>query len=249
MRHVTAAVAVLAVALTLPAPARAGPRALVGSWALAVDPSTVLVLRADGSGSLAGERIRWRLEGDRLAVTDARGQTDVNRVRVDGDTLALIGAGGATVVFGRVGGGAPREAPAAKGAAGTRERAAPAGGGGSADDRRLRELLLSSAWCSFSYRATPGGGGYGDHTSSSRVVFRPDGTGSRGSTSETYSTGTGGQYAGAGGGGERFRWAARGGRLLVDAGAGLQDVNLSATRNSNGYPILKAGGVEYMTCR
>lgn len=250
MRAVALAAA-LAVA-ALPSWPHAAGDALVGRWALAVDPTTVLVLSPDGTGSFGGERIRWQRRGDRLAVTDAAGQTDVNGVRIDGDVLALVGAGGATVLFHRVGGGAsgastakgPRASEAGRG------RAPPsAPGGGSAEDRQLRELLLSSAWCSFGYASTPGGGGYGDRTSSGRVVFRPDGTGARTSSSETYSTGAGGQYAGARQGGEPFRWQARGGRLLVDTGAGLQDVNLSATRNSNGYPILTAGGVEYMMCR
>lgn len=250
MRAATAvAIAVLA---ALPSSPRADPQAVVGRWAMALDPSTVMVLKGDGTGSFAGEAIRWQLRGDRLAITDAEGQTDVNGVRVEGDVLALVGAGGETVLFGRVGGAARPPAPGRSSAAArAREHAPePAGAaGGSAVDRQLRELLLSSAWCSFGYKAAPGGGGYGDRTSSSRVLFRPDGTGSRASSSETYSTGSGGQYAGAQAGGEPFRWQARGGRLLVDAGAGFEDVNLTATRNSAGYPILTAGGVEYMMCR
>jgi hypothetical protein len=252
----TAAAIVTALVAAASPAARADGKPLVGAWAMALDPSTVLVLKADGTGSFGGEPIRWQLlPGDRLALTDASGQTDLNGVRVETDALVLVGAGGATVQFRRVG-GRPRPPASAKGGAAKpaphadrAPGAAQGAGGGSAADRQLRDLLLSSAWCSFSYRATPGGGGSGDHTSSSRVVFRPDGTGARGSSTETRSTGAGGQYAGARSGGEDFRWQVRGGRLLVDSGAGLQDVNLTGTRNSSGYPILSAGGVEYMMCR
>jgi hypothetical protein len=255
VRAVTAAVAALLV-LAAPALPRADAKALVGTWAMALDPSTVMVLKADGTGSFGGESIRWQLRGDRLAVTDAGGATDVNGVKVEGNQLLLVGEGGVAVLFQRVEG-----APAARTAASPRTAAAssapreraPAATktsrAGTPADQQVRDLLLSSAWCSFSYRSTPGGGGYGSSSSSTRVVFRQDGTGARGSSSETYSTGSGGQYAGARQGGDAFRWDVRGGRLLVDTGAGLEDVNLTATRNSNGYPILNAGGVEYSMCR
>jgi hypothetical protein len=217
---------------------------------MVASPSTILELKPGGTGSLAGEPLRWQLRGDRLVVTDKNGGTDTNTVRVQGDQLAIVGSGGATVLFSRAGteAGKPPAAAAGKRAASASARAPPSAAASSATDSQLRDLLLSSAWCSFSYKATPGGG---DHTSSSRVVFRKDGTAVRGTSSETYSTGTGGQYAGARQGGGGLRWQVKGGRLLVDAGEGqgFQDVDLQVTRNSNGYPILNAAGAEYMQCR
>jgi hypothetical protein len=254
--HMTRHLAVLALLAAAAAAQAADPKALVGSWAMELDPAQVMILKGDGSGSLAGQPIRWQVRGDQLAVTDAAGATDVNGVRLQGDQLVIVGGGGLQVGFRRVA-GAPRGGAgtaaaqaggAGRGPAPTSPAAAPAGQG-SALDQKVRQLLLSSAWCSFSYSSTPGGGGYGDRSSSGRVVFQADGTGYRGSSSESYSTGSGGQYAGAGRGGKVFRWQVREGRLLVDSGAGLQDVNLQGKQNSSGYPILTTGGVEYMMCR
>jgi hypothetical protein len=262
MRHVPPlAVAALLVAL-LPTSSRAADaKALAGRWSMVANPSTILTLGRDGTGSLGAEPIRWQLHGDRLVVTDRNGGSDTNTVRVQGDQLAIVGAGGATVLFTRVGADAGKKQAASaalpRGAGDGGKSAArdpgakTAGAAGSATDKQLRELLLSSAWCSFSYSSTPGGGGSGSHSSSSRVVFRKDGTAVRGTSSETYSTGTGGQYAGARQGAGGLRWEVKAGRLLVDTGEGqgFQDVNLNVTRNSNGYPILNAAGTEYMMCR
>jgi hypothetical protein len=202
-------------------------------------------------------------------VTDQAGQTDTNAYKVQGDQLVIAEPGGLAVGFKRVGliGGAARGAATAAGGGGAAggtngggQARAPGGSAGGAGapaaapagspmDAQVRQLLLSSAWCSFSYSATPGGGGYGDRSSSSRVVFQADGSGFRGSSSESYSTGYGGTAAGGGRGGQPFRWQVQNGRLLIDTGAGFQDVNLDGKRNSNGYPILISGGVEYMSCR
>ncbi len=115
-------------------------------------------------------------------------------------------------------------------------------GGGSPQDQQARQLLTSSAWCSFSYRST-GSGGSGV-SSSSRVVFRPDGTMFMGTGGESYSTGSAGSVAGQSSGGSVMRWRVENLRLLVDAndGMGFQDIGLQAYQNSSGYPVLKAQG-------
>jgi len=48
-----------------------------------------------------------------------------------------------------------------------------------------------------------------------------------------------------------MRWLLQDQRLFVDAGdgAGMQDVGLTATRNSSGAIILRADGREYSMCR
>lgn len=141
-------------------------------------------------------------------------------------------------------GGAARPGPAPGGTA-----AAPSGGNGSAEDQQLRQLLLGSAWCSFSYSQASGS------TNTSRNVFLADGrllvnTSHEGGTVNQYgggSTPNGSVYSQSSGGGSA-RWQVRGGRLYLDGGEGFQPVPLSITRNSNGYPIITADGKEYSQC-
>ena len=125
-------------------------------------------------------------------------------------------------------------------------RAAP----GSAQDQQLRDLLLSSAWCSFSYSQTSGS------TNTSRNVFLADGrllvnTNHEGGTVNQYGGGAtpnGSVYSQSQGGGS-YRWQVQGGQLYLDGGEGFQAVPLSIARNSNGYPIITADGKEYSQCR
>ena len=49
-------------------------------------------------------------------------------------------------------------------------------------------------------------------------------------------------------GGGTARWQVRGGQLYLDGGEGFQQVPLSVSRNSNGYPIITADGKEYSQC-
>lgn len=131
---------------------------------------------------------------------------------------------------------------------------APRAGAGTAQDQQLRQLLLSSAWCSFSYSQTSGS------TSSSRSLFLPDGRLQVGSNQEggtvnqngggTVDLGggsTGSVYSQSQGGGT-LTWQVQGGQLYVDAGQGMQLLPLTITRNSNGYPIITAAGKEYSQC-
>ncbi|HUP94394.1 MAG TPA: hypothetical protein VM164_05755 [Burkholderiales bacterium] len=105
------------------------------------------------------------------------------------------------------------------------------------------ELLLSSAWCSFSYNKTTG------YSSSKRVSFSPDGRYSSGARREGGSSGPQGsvysQSDGSGGG----RWRIERGELYMSEGGGFEHVQTLVTRNNNGYPIIVADGIEYSQCR
>ncbi len=110
---------------------------------------------------------------------------------------------------------------------------------------QLAELLLSSLWCSFSYNKISGA------SSTKRVQFRSDGTWLEWSRYEGYSSGSGGtmasQHDATGGG----NWKAEGNQLFMSSQQSpmLQPVEFTVNRNSNGYPIIHAGGVEYSQCR
>ena len=105
------------------------------------------------------------------------------------------------------------------------------------------ELLLSSAWCTFSYNKTTG------YSNAKRYAFRPDGTYATGSRAEGGSSGPYGSIAsqrdGQGGG----RWRVQNGELFMSEGGPFEQVTTALRRNSNGYPVIVADGVEYSQCR
>ena len=106
------------------------------------------------------------------------------------------------------------------------------------------ELLLSSAWCSFKYNQTTG------YSSTTRVRFSKNGTYSTGGRAEGYSSGKGGAYASQNDSRGDGRWKTNKGELFMSAGAGeLGLVQTVVKRNSNGYPIILADGVEYSQCK
>ena len=108
---------------------------------------------------------------------------------------------------------------------------------------KLSALLLSSAWCSFTYNKISG------TSHQERVVFSADGRWGLGARGETYSSGANGSVAGQSDSSSGGRWVAKGGSLLMSTGGGdLEDIGLSVTKNSNGYPILKSGSKEYSSC-
>ncbi|MEO8634568.1 MAG: hypothetical protein ABI587_04730 [Gemmatimonadales bacterium] len=125
----------------------------------------------------------------------------------------------------------------------------PAAGGGTPQDQQVRQLLLSSPWCSFTYSQTSGA------THTSRNVFYADGrlavnTNAEGGTVNQFgggNVGTGSVYSQSQGG-SVVQWQVQGGQLYLDAGQGMQPVRMSVTRNSNGYPIITADGKEYSQC-
>lgn len=124
-------------------------------------------------------------------------------------------------------------------------RAQPQGQGqGSAGNDQLSQLLLSSAWCSFSYNKISG------TTKQTRVQYFRNGTWAVGGQTETYNSGANGSVAGQYNSNNGGLWEVRNGQLWGSYGnAPLQLVQpFSVTRNSNGSPIINSLGVEYSMC-
>jgi len=81
-------------------------------------------------------------------------------------------------------------------------------------------------------------------------VFRPDGLVVSGSGAETYSSGYGGTVAGQSRGANQGRWRVQEGILhLSQDGMNWAPQQMQITQNSNGYPIIKSNGKEYMQCK
>jgi hypothetical protein len=106
------------------------------------------------------------------------------------------------------------------------------------------ELMLSSAWCTFTYNKTTG------YSNTKRVAFAPNGAWFSGARGEGGSSGANGSVysqrdSRAGG-----AWKVQRGELYMsEGGAPLEPVQTLVKRNSNGYPIIVADGVEYSQCR
>lgn len=207
---------------------------LVGTWGLGGGHDVTFELRADGSGSFAGAPVRWSTSGSKL-VFEANGQREVIDYARTGEELMLSQNGVPTPWSRLAGASAPVPMPAPKGGPGA---------GASQVDLQLRELLLSSPWCSFKYSQILG------TTSTERVVFSGDGSVVVDARAETVSSGPNGTYAGFSKDAQRGRWEVHHGRLWLGiAGAPLQPVNGRVNYNSNGSPIIVADGKEYMLCR
>lgn len=117
----------------------------------------------------------------------------------------------------------------------------PAAAGG---DSQLAQLLTRNAWCGFIYNQRTG------TSTSERVVFHSNGTVVQTSGRETYNSGPNGTVAGQYGGGQQGRWKVANGMLqLSEDGVNWSPQPLQVTQNSNGYPIIKSNGKEYMICR
>lgn len=102
--------------------------------------------------------------------------------------------------------------------------------------------MLSSAWCTFSYNKISG------YSNTTRWVFSPNGTYSKGGRGEGYSSGYGGTMASqhnSGGGG---RWKVVNGQLYIGDTI-PQPVQSVVKHNSNGSPIVVVNGVEYSRCK
>jgi hypothetical protein len=124
------------------------------------------------------------------------------------------------------------------------------GPGKSSQDQQLAKLLLSSPWCSFSYSQS------GGRTSTSRNTFAPDGRLHISSSSEGGpvnqfggSVGPSGSVYSQSSGGGQLRWKVERGQLWLDEGKGFEAMPMQMMQNSNGYPIIKAAGKEYMQCK
>lgn len=221
-------------ALTLVASTAWADEKLVGQWALNGQP--YLVLNKDGTGTLERDAFTWRVQGNTL-VLSAGGTANILPYRINGQVLTLQ-IGIIPLSLQRING----EAVGAG-----RHKAK----GGSADTATnasdpLAQLLLSSAWCTFKYNQTTSA------STTTRYQFFSNGTYSNSGRGETYSSGRYGTVAGqydSGGGG---RWAVRNGLLYVSSPPeqpDMQPTQVTVTRNSSGYPIIHAEGVEYATCR
>lgn len=117
--------------------------------------------------------------------------------------------------------------------------------GGSGVDAQLRQLLTSSAWCSFSYSQ------YSGSTSTTRFVFGSDGSFSMGGQNESYNSGDYGSVAGQSNSSGGGQWKIQNTRLYIssaDTGYQFVDVNADLSYNSSGYPIIKANGTEFSQC-
>src|SRR5688500_12321164 len=111
-------------------------------------------------------------------------------------------------------------------------------------DGEIRQVLLSSAWCSFSYNKVSGA------SRSERVQFFPNGSASIASNAESYSSGRGGTASGQSSAARTLYWRVQGGDLhLSEDGRSFEPVGLQGKRNSNGSLILVADGKEYGQCR
>lgn len=236
-----------------------------GSYTTSAGGSTVtLNLEQGASGQVRGELssttgVRFSLEG---SVTDkgnvmgtARGPqgAGVFLAELAGNTLTLTVAdlmpngqpnmaSARRVLLQRGGSGAP--------AGGSRDQ--PVGGQSPAEaqspmDQQIAQLLLSSAWCSLSFSGVAGTAS--GSSRSERATFRADGNGQLNSGGESYYSNPYGFAAGHSSGGQMFRWQVRGGMLMLSFDGGpWSPTPLQITRNSNGYPIINAGGKEYSMC-
>lgn len=216
---------------------------LVGKYQMDVQDGDFMELRSDGSASMAGEETRWSARGNQLTVG-----TDVMSYSLAGGRLVVM-FGPVQLAWKKVGGAPKGLTPMEKVARGAQGHQAqgPAAAGGNAQgaqDAQARQMLMSTAWCSFTYNKHSG-------TSTTRkVVFHPDGVMTINGGRETYSSGYAGTYAGQSNSSGAMQWKLDNLRLFVDQGdgSGFQDIELKATRNSNGYTILHAGGLEYSMC-
>lgn len=221
---------VLALLLGMATASFAGSAAdLVGTYRLEGQGGGTLELHADGTASLEGNEMAWGATDNQISIG-----LDIMSYSLHGDRLVLTN-GVAQFVWKRV-----RAGKGQKGKDKTQTESST-----SDADREAKRVLTSTAWCSFTYNKTTG-------TSTTRkVVFRPDGTMTMNDGRETYSTGYAGTFAGQSNSADTLRWKLENLKLFVDQknGAGFQDIGLTATRNSNGYVILHAGGREYSMCK
>ena len=105
------------------------------------------------------------------------------------------------------------------------------------------ELLLSSAWCTFKYNKVSG------YSSSTRVTFSQNGMWSSGARGEGGSSGRYGSVYSQRDSGNGGRWAVQNGELFMSEGAQMEHVQTVVKRNSNGYPVIVADGIEYSMCQ
>ena len=227
--------------------------------------TVTLVLKQDGpknvSGTLTGNNTTFQVRGEVTpdglmgAVTSAQGNLYM-MAKMEGSGLTVVLAepgptgqpnlqAARRIVFVKTSGKDKPAASGAKGGASGKETAtAAASPAASGADGQLTELLTRTPWCGFTYNQRTG------TSTRERVVFGRDGRVTQSSGAETYNSGPSGTVAGQRNGGNQGRWKVSGGMLqLSQDGTQWTPQPLAVTQNSNGYPIIKSGGKEYMQCR
>jgi hypothetical protein len=227
---------------------------LLGSWGI---PGQVLfTFMTSGEGSSVNGAFRWATQGPMLQVSNALG-TDLVPYQVQGDQLMLLWQGQPLTLWRQANAAAHPVTPSASAPTQSTQPSMQQPSTGGVDTQEpLAQLLLSSAWASFSFKGTGGAGGT---TRQERFVFHPDGTWELHSSGETYSTlsdfpqlNYGGQVYSGRQSGFRGNWKVERGVLWMSQPPNnpqMVAVPLKVNRNSNGYPILVVNGVEYMQVR
>lgn len=218
-------------ALSLPVLAAAAN--VVGTWNGVLDgEALVLDLRADGSGTLDGDPIRYQLAGQVLLV-NLQGETIAYAIRLDGDRMDVSGGdldGSVTFVRGK---GAQRGATAGAPAPG-----APRGG--------APEAAMAGRWCYVaSFSAVSGGG------SQSSRCFELDAAGRyRYESESSVSAYTPGAWGGtSGSSSDSGRWSVSGATLTATSDSGTVSRYPLEKRNhpKTGDPMLCLDGDCYVT--
>lgn len=198
-------------------PGKAQCNGLVGAW---TGPDSTIVLGQDGATVIGGIRYRYTADAKVITLVGSDG-TFRYPYQLKGDVLTLLINGAVQTFHCGAQGSSPQGA----------------GGGGMSES-----LMLSSAWCTFSYNKISG------YSNTTRWVFSPNGTYSKGGRGEGYSSGYGGTMASqhnSGGGG---RWKVVNGQLYIGDTI-PQPVQSVVKHNSNGSPIVVVNGTEYSKCR
>lgn len=228
---------------------------VVGSWTLMGVPFATF--NANGTCVVAGEDCTYQAHNDVLIIT-VDGERDEVPFAVTPTQLTLV-EGDAPVVLARVGAPAAPAAPTAPAApaAPAAPRAPPAPSAPTpapALDVKdpLAQLLLSSAWCSFTYNKNTGA------SSQSRIQYFSDGSWRVGARSEGYNSGANGTVSSQTDASSSGRWSVSKGQFWFAyppqppglPSPPLFPVALKVTRNSNGYPIITSpDGSEYAMCQ
>jgi hypothetical protein len=104
------------------------------------------------------------------------------------------------------------------------------------------QLVLSSAWCSFTYNQISG------RSSTLRVVFSSNGTYRYGGRNEGSSSNMYGSVASQSDGGGGGYWQLQSGELFLAEGGPFRHVQTQFKRDSSGLPVIISDGREYIAC-
>ena len=193
---------------------------LVGTWQ---GPESTIELKRDGTTEVNGIKYRYSANGSVITLAGMDGTFNIP-YQLKGETLVVL-VNGQVQTFKCV-------------VPGTTPEVNASGGSGQLSE----QLLLSSAWCTFSYNKVTG------YSNSTRYVFYPDGTYGTGSRGEGYSSGYGGTMASQHDSRTLGRWKVVNGVLYLGQ-TSLQPVQAYLKRSSNGPLTVVADGTEYVQCK